>query len=364
MAFHGDLSSYPLPELLQWLDQARKTGALQLSWEGGDRKLFLLSGQIVATASPSLWERLSRALEQGKVAVGAQVMSALAESQHGHEPPRLPPYTVQHVQALAVDELLGALADLTSAQGGRFHWTEDPDRSGDEWVAVELALREALFESLRFVDEWAEIERQLPLDGTVVRPAVKPTTATRTVDRLVLEVAAASPGITLGRLRLALGLQRSLVVRAVHGLWRDKKVTIDGAGELEADPVADMLEKGAILVRERQFEAAGLIFSALMQSDPSDRRVREFARMVEREHVASLYRDLPPRSVLAATDDAEAATSLRSEERHLAALVNGRWDVSALVLASDRRELDTLRCLHKLLRLGVVRPVSPPETAG
>ncbi len=53
MAFHGDFSSYPLPELLQWLDGARKTGALQLSWEGGERKLFILSGQVVATAAPA-----------------------------------------------------------------------------------------------------------------------------------------------------------------------------------------------------------------------------------------------------------------------------------------------------------------------
>jgi hypothetical protein len=72
---------------------------------------------------------------------------------------------------------------------------------------------------------------------------------------------------------------------------------------LAEDPVADMLESGAVLLRERQFEAAGLVFAALLQSDPADRRVREFARMVDREHAAELYRELPPTAVLCPATD-------------------------------------------------------------
>ena len=64
MAFHGDLSSYPLPDLLQWLDASRKSGALSLSWESEQRKVFLLNGQIIASSAPGLWERLSRVVEQ------------------------------------------------------------------------------------------------------------------------------------------------------------------------------------------------------------------------------------------------------------------------------------------------------------
>ena len=74
MALHGDLFSYPLPELLQWLDSSRKTGTLQLlSWEAGERKLFLLSGQVVAVANKSLWGRVARVLSLAKLAEGAEV---------------------------------------------------------------------------------------------------------------------------------------------------------------------------------------------------------------------------------------------------------------------------------------------------
>src|SRR6185369_15608324 len=101
-------------------------------------------------------------------------------------------------------------------------------------------------------------------------------------------------GMNLGRLRLAMGASRSSATRRIYDLLRLKWVEVDGAPDVELDPIAEMLEKGSILVRERQFEAAGLVFSALLASDPADKRVREFARMVEREHVAGLYRDLPP----------------------------------------------------------------------
>src|SRR5438270_121978 len=77
MALHGDLFSFPLPELLQWLDSSRKTGTLQLSWEAGDRKLFLLSGQVVAMAAQGLRERLAVMCGLAQVAPGDQVLAAL-----------------------------------------------------------------------------------------------------------------------------------------------------------------------------------------------------------------------------------------------------------------------------------------------
>ncbi len=257
MAFHGDLSSYPLPELLQWLDTSRKTGALQLQWEAGDRKLFLVEGHIVATGSPALWERIARAIDQGGIGDGQALMRTLAA---GH----------------------------------------------------------ALFESLRWLDDAADVERVLPLDSMVVRSTAAVTSGRGALQRVLLHACSTPGGMNLGRLRLVLGLQRGMVARGVYELLRGHLVEVEGA--LEADPVADMLEKGAILSRERQFEAAGLVFSALLHSDPSDRRVREFARMVEREHLAELYRGLPPLTVIEMESDPSMLAPLRQEERQIAAL--------------------------------------------
>lgn len=357
MAFHGDLFSFPLPELLQWLDSSRKTGTLQLTWEAGERKLFLLSGQVVATGSMGLWERIARMLSLARLARGETVLAAFEEMKRtGAVEPAFSSRKLDGrmpVQ-LARDELNGAIVDLTLAQNGHFHWSEDPDRGGDEWVPVDVGIRELLFESLRWIDEQPEVDRALPLDSMTVTSLVKPTADQPLIHRIILTLC--EHGQNLGRLRLAMGVSRTAATRRIFDLLRTKWVQVEGAPEVESDPVAEMLEKGSILVRERQFEAAGLVFSALLSSDPSDRRVREFARMVQREHVAALYRELPPIVVLALQDDPEQLTLLRPEERHIASMVNGRWDISTIILASQSRELDTLKSLHKLYRMGLVRP--------
>lgn len=357
MAFHGDFSSYPLPELLQWLDASRKTGALHIQWDAGERKVFLLTGQVVATAAPAQWEHLARALEQGGMASGQRVLQALKSNRGASAALDLAPEVEALVRQLASEELIAQVADLTQLQGGRFHWTEDPDRGTDEWVPQTMPLRHLLFEALRWVDELPDVERALPHDTMTVLGGHHPMTGQSVLHRAVLHACHAHGPLNLGRLRLLLGLQRGLVQRAVYELWRARKVQVEGTVELEPDPIADMLEKGAVLLHERQFDAASMVFQALLISDPSDRRVREFLRTVEREHVASLYRELPPTSVLVPIDDAEALASLRPEERQLASMVNGRWDVSAIVLAGQLRELDTLKALYKLRRMGLVDEV-------
>jgi len=260
---------------------------------------------------------------------------------------------------LAQADLLGAVADLTQAGGGSFHWTEDSDRTGEEWAPLALSLRELLFESLRWVDEAPDVERTLPSDSLLVHARTPPAEHLPVLSRVVLQLS--QEGVSLARLRLALGLSRAATHRRVFDLLRQKLVEEDGAAPPEADPIADMLGKGAVLVHERQYEAAGLVASSLLASDPMDRRVREFARMVEREHIAALYEELPPLCVLAPRADAEGRTLLRPEDRHLLTLVNGVWDGSTVVLACQARELDTLRALARLVRMGLVAPL--PGTA-
>lgn len=357
MAIHGDCSSYPAPELLQWIDSSRKTGTLLFQWEGGERKLFVLAGQIVATSIKGLHERIARILSISGMADGEQVLKAFAEtlrSTDGTQAFRERGIDPSLIRYLAHEELFGAIADLTVATtGARFHWTEDPDRSGEEWVLVDVSVRELVFEALRWLDEQAEVDAALPSETMTVKAATRVTSDLPLVQRIILTLV--KDGLTIGRLRLALGISRSAMNRRIYDLLRAGRVKVDGAKPVGPDPVADMLQKGAILVRERQYDAAGMVFSALLASDPADRRVQEFARMVEREHTAALYTELPPIFVPQLLEDRSLLQQLRPEERQIASLVNGQWDVSTIVLASHARELETLKALAKLQRMGLLR---------
>ncbi|MFY0530363.1 DUF4388 domain-containing protein [Archangium gephyra] len=358
MALHGDFSSFPLPELLQWLDSSRKTGTLQLlTWEGGERKLFLLSGQVLSVAHEGLWGRMARVLSLAKLADGAAVLAAFNSIPPGTED--VEPIFREHkvdpklVRDLVREELLGSMVDQTRGGHGAFHWTEDLDRTGEEWGPCEMSLRELLFESLRWLDEQPDVDRVLPGDALTVRSLVQPSPRQPLLHRILLTMCAG--GQNMGRLRLSLGLSRSNITRRVFELLRAKQVEVEGAPEVVVDPVSDMLEKGAVLIREGQYDAAGLVCANLLSSDPADRRVREFARMVQSEHVAALYGELPPLMVPELRPDPEAQSLLKQEERQVAGLINGSWDVSTLVLASPSRELDTLKTLTKLKRMGLLQ---------
>lgn len=336
-----------MPELLQWLDASRKTGAFHLTWEGGERKLFLLGGQVVATAAQGLYERVARVLDVGKEFSGVQIVAALKAGQPSSAA------MSAAVRQVAEEDLIGALTDVTATHSGRFHWTEDPDRGEDEWVSLELPLRHAVFESLKRLDESGDVERLLPDDTRVLRPTTS-LAPSQALHRVIVSLVSRDQALTLGRLWLALGLPRTLVGRAVFDLTRAGKLTVEGATAPQSDPVADMLEQGAILLRERQFDAAALVFMTLLKSDPQDRRVRDFARMVEREHVASLYREIPPVARLDVHETPEAMATLRPEERQLVSQAKAGLDVSAIVLASGQKEVDALKLLHKLVRQGLL----------
>jgi hypothetical protein len=365
MAFHGDFSSFPLPELLQWLDSSRKSGMLHLSWGAGERKLFLERGHITATSAQGLWERIARLLALSHLAQGEAVMDAFAEMAASNDivrpfdrrglDPRMP-------SQLAREELFGAVADLTIAEAAQFHWTEGSDKEEEEWVFVEMGLSELMFESLRWLDEQPEVNRSLPQETLTVRAVSAPSPDLPLLHRVILTLC--REAISLGRLTLAMGISRSTATRRVYDLLRAKRVVVDGAPAPTPDPIFEMLEKGSILVQEEQFEAAGLIFSSLLASDPSDRRIREFMRMVEREHVAALYRDLPPLFVPAVVNDPDRFSTLPREERQVASLINGTWDVSTIVLASPTRELETLKALSKLTRMGLLVPSTLPTQRG
>src|SRR5579871_5220190 len=219
MAFHGDLFSLPLPELLQWLHTSRKTGSLQLGWDAGERKIFLLSGQLVATASQGLWERIARILALSKLASGEAVLAAYAEMKASGDAEA--PFVARGLDPrlgmqLAREELFGAIADLTAAQHGQFHWTEDPDRGGDEWVPVQMGINELLFESLRWVDERGEVDRALPADGVNIRALRKPSSELPLIQQVILTLS--QQALNLGRLRLSMGVSRSAATRRVYDM--------------------------------------------------------------------------------------------------------------------------------------------------
>lgn len=71
----------PLTDLLQWVDLSRKSGTLNASFQGVDKKIYLEEGKIVYVSSNKEGERLGEYIARGSFLDINNIRSALEQSQ-------------------------------------------------------------------------------------------------------------------------------------------------------------------------------------------------------------------------------------------------------------------------------------------
>ncbi|HEX9050068.1 MAG TPA: DUF4388 domain-containing protein [Anaeromyxobacter sp.] len=327
----GDLATLPLPDLLQWLDQSRRTGVVEVdAGEGVPFWFEVRDRRIRAAARP---------------AAEPAGLGTLAR----WRPPEPP-------DALAPESCADRLVDLfLSPAQGRFTFVDEV--SGfEDGVRLDLGLGHMTIEGLRRLDEWPGLDRRYPSDGALLR-AGGPGPGGTAGQRALLD--AARRGVSIGEARLALGVSRPALLRRVEALRELGLAEVEGVAA-HPDPIARLVSQAQALVAHRQFDEAAIVFKTLLAADPSDRRVRALLREAERDQLAALYEELSPVAVPALTFgpaslDTAAGRRLSAADREVADRVNGRWDVASIALASPLREVETLKSLRKLLRLGLAR---------
>lgn len=326
----GDLATFQLADLLQWLDQSRRAGVVEIeTGEGPPIWLEVRDRRIVAAARPP-----------GE----PSGLGSLAGWRHS-EP----------AEALWPEACADRIVDLFLAPAqGRF--TLSDDAAGfEDGVPLEIGLAQATLEGLRRLDEWPELDRRYPSEAALLcaDSAGRPRTPGQ---RALLE--AARRRVSVAEARLALVLSRPAILRRIEVLRELGLAHVEGVAP-HADPVSRLVDQAQALVVERQFDEAAIVFRSLLAADPSDRRVRNLLREAEREQVAALYEELSPVAVPVLLGGAgslatPAGRRLGAIDKEVAGRINGRWDVAGIALACPLREVETLKSLRKLVRLGLV----------
>ncbi len=326
----GDLGTFALADLFQWLDQSRRSGVVEV--EPGQGAPFWIQVQerrIVACDKPP-----------GE----PSALGSLA----GWRPS-------ERVEALRPEACLDRIIDLFLAPTqGRFALADDVG-GFDGGVPIDLGLAQMTLEGLRRLDEWPELDRRYPSEGALL--CADASGQPRTPGQRAL-VEAARRRVSIAEARLALVLSRPAILRRIEALRELGLAHVEGVAA-HADPVSRLIDQAQALVIERQFDEAEIVFKSLLAADPADRRVRNLMREAEREHVAALYEELSPVAVPVLVGepgalDTPAARRLGATDREVASRVNGRWDVASITLSCPLREVETLRSIRKLMRLGLI----------
>jgi hypothetical protein len=330
----GDLSTMSLADVLQWADSTRARGML-----------------TIARPSGAVWMQIADRC----------VIGCVRSSARGVVPQRLAGTSERaklelDVQALALEMLYDQF--LVPDDEFRFELGREPAEAG---VALDISLQEVVMTGMQYVDEWAEV-RSLYASGhaRIRRMEAKTPESLSATQQALLVIAELE--LTLNDARLCLGISQPALLRNVDTLRRLGCVLVDGAPEV-ADLTEQFVHKTLLLVREKQFDEAAHVFAALLSTDPGSHRIRELLRMVEREHVADLYTEVPAHAIVRRRPRLSGVESrLTRSDREVVERINDRRDIATLVLASPLREVETLKCVRKLHRMEAIELLLPKES--
>lgn len=172
MPLFGTLTSMPLPDLLQWLGNARTTGTLQVEHDRVSKTIVLRDGKVIGCTSDDPPQRLGQVLLARGAIDEPQLRAGLAAQRE----------TGRHLGALLVeagaitaDELTRYLE--TQAEEtiySLFDWTDaifrfregDPDLT--DLFPVSLRVEDVLLRGLQRFDEMQRIRETIPDNGVVM----------------------------------------------------------------------------------------------------------------------------------------------------------------------------------------------------
>lgn len=169
VSLSGDLSLFPLPDILQLISIQKRTGRLWIGTEENKAETFFEDGRVVFAAlehkpPEDLFGRLL--MESSKINA-AQLRHALADSEKSGVP--LGQLLIRG-NLIAAAELLGVVRTQTQrtvyrALGwklGRFAFSREPLPAVFAGTGLSLGVDDLILEGVRRIDEWQVISQKLP----------------------------------------------------------------------------------------------------------------------------------------------------------------------------------------------------------
>lgn len=392
MPVQGDLVCMPLPDLLQWLGGAGKSGTLEIERRKIRKRILFRRGRITACASDDPTDMLGHWLVARGVISEDTLRQALARQadRPGHLGSILVSLGVITREDLDRDLMTKteeAIFSLFEWPDGSFRF-QDGDEPDEADYPVELRVEDVLLRGAQRYDEILRIRAVFNDAGLVLartsrvppRDAIRHTMAKTIYDlvngeRTVAEILLHAHGSEFAVTRFLFELHRVGLVKIIgvrpleKDEERDETEPVAPAVEEERVPAAPTpepeaahptqtdLEVARKLMARGEFEAALDILDAAYRSEPGDDALRRLLAEAEAAFIEKAYRHyLPGSKLLFLKKSVSALTSeqLSPAEFFLISRIDGKWDVRSVVQIAPIREVEALRTLKRLRERGIV----------
>lgn len=384
MGITGNLQTMQLAELLQWLSQGQKTGALVVDDGTVEKRIYFRGGRIVSSASTDPREYLGELLvRHGHLEVDALNEAVRRQEETGMLLGKILVSTGQigeeDLQPLLEIKTREAIYDLFTWSEGRFEFLDDqlPDKL---MVATELDVTGIVLEGVRRLDEWGRLRELVPtLDAIAVKIKDGDDAKLSAVERRVL--AEVDDRSTVREIRDRAHATDFAVCEALFQAVQKGRVKVivppwvdggggrkggEGTAAVGGDPPAaggGEVDAAALLAASRPHLEAGRYDQALRRLRaaralaPDDREIARAAEEGEdRIRRALEEAGVVPAAVPRLTVRLEelTASKLTRTEGFLLSRITGTYDIGSILKISSLPPLDALLAFHRLVEAGHV----------
>jgi hypothetical protein len=363
----------PLTDLLQWIEQARKTGTILVHGDRYTKKILVRDGRIIASASDDPTDHLGHFLLRQNRITEPQLKKALETQQKTGVMLGKILVTVGLIEEPELYSLLIQKAEETIFglflwNDARFEFTEGETPAK---IAVPLSLRieDVLLKGLTWYDEMRNIRETFPTSRSVLRRAGTP----------LLPADGISPGTLAHRVLSMADGRRSIadICFQVHASEFSvskllylflKRRYVEIVAEAPAPAVtrrgtfSELLDEARAHLRAGKSEEALRTLEDARRISPTDIALRELtdaaqAAFVDNARLTGLSRERVP--VLVKPLESLTGEQLTPQEVFILTRVNGSWNLAAIISLCPFQEAEALMHLKRLSDRGILRLADP-----
>jgi hypothetical protein len=369
VSLSGDLLTFELSEILEWIARRKRTGSLTLLRRSTRKKLLFRSGLVRSTWSNDPRETLGQFLVRDRRISEEQLFQALLRQE---KEGRLLGailiaegfLTEKTLREALLSQAEAVVSDLFLWPEGTFEF-QDGDAVEAVHVSLGLDLAPLMREGKRRLERWKAIRARLTSSGIAFRVTGAGHGTDEPRERQALGLAAA--GKTLEEIGLEMRLSRFEAADLLDGLCQRGALVAEAVGGGDHTDAVTAIE--GLLAGARRRVAEGRLSQALeayqevlgLDSLNQEAKKGLVAVSEARERQRRLRRVPPDKvPVLRIGAMALANQEFDAQEGFVLSRINGQWNVQSILKVCPMPEEEAVQIFVRLLDRKVVELTEPP----
>jgi hypothetical protein len=364
LSFGGELKTFPLADILDWVARRMKTGRLELKRKSTEKKLTFRDGLLHSSFSNDPRETMGQALVRESLIKEEQLFTALLRQET--EGKRLGQILIG--DGLLTEEVIKRtlrqnaeeiVYDLFLWPDGRFEFWEEATPA-DLRISLDIEIPYVLEEGRHRRLEWERLKKKFPSSDVTFRLMKDAEAIEDPTGRSLL--ALATTGRTLAGIALEMRrgeFETALMLEGLVDLGALEAEQPSGPGD-GSDPVGAiqaLLQRAQKRLQEGRFPAALEAYEAVLALDFLNHEAKKGLMAVgearKRDRIA---RQVPLDKVPVLLIGSVALTreNFDSQEGFVLSRINGQWDVRSILKLCPIPEIDALSIFSRLLERKII----------